>query len=291
MSAEGKESSEAEERALLRVREARKLFGGFAAVDGVSLDVREGEIVGLIGPNGAGKTTLFSLITLFLPLTSGAVYFRGQRIDGRPPYLPARLGLVRTFQITRVFARMTVLENLMFAAPGQPGESLAELALAPRRVRAHERRVRERADELLRYFNLERVRDQYAGTLSGGQRKLLEMARALMTEPKLMLLDEPMAGVNPTLKEELLGYVLDLRRQGMTFLVIEHDLDMIMRISDRVVAMAEGRVISEGPPEAVRQDPAVVDAYLGPGGQARAAPVDPGPPAGRALREEGRAHG
>lgn len=248
---------------MLSVRDVRKVFGGFAAVDGVSFDVREGEIVGLIGPNGAGKSTLFQVISLFQPATSGQVFFMGEPLIGRPPYVPARLGLVRTFQITRVFSRMTVLENLMFAAPRQPGEHLANVVLSPRRVRAHEASVARRANELIEYFNLGRVRDQYAGALSGGQRKLLEMARALMTEPRMMLLDEPMAGVNPALKEELLRYILDLREKGMTFLVIEHDMDMIMRICDRIVVMANGRIIAEGDPPSVRRNPAVVDAYLG----------------------------
>jgi neutral amino acid transport system ATP-binding protein len=249
--------------AILSVRDLRKVFGGFAAVDGVTFDVREGEIVGLIGPNGAGKTTLFQVISCFVPATSGSVRFRGHRLDGRPPYVPAQLGLVRTFQITRVFARMTVLENLMLAAPEQPGESLADVLLRPRRVRRREAQVAARAEDLLRYFNLGHVRYDYAGSLSGGQRKLLELARALMTNPRMLLLDEPMAGVNPALKEQLLGYLLDLRRRGLTLLVIEHDMDMIMRISDRIVVMAGGRIIAEGPPRAVRSDPAVIDAYLG----------------------------
>ncbi|MBE3589911.1 MAG: ABC transporter ATP-binding protein [Firmicutes bacterium] len=249
--------------AMLSVRDVRKLFGGFAAVDGVSFDVHPGEIVGLIGPNGAGKSTLFQVISLFLPATSGEVVFMGTPLIGRPPYVPARLGLVRTFQITRVFARMTVLENLMFAAPRQPGEHLQNLLLQPRRVREHEAQVARRAEELVEYFNLGRVRDQYAGALSGGQRKLLEMARALMTEPRMMLLDEPMAGVNPALKEELLRYIRDLREKGMTFLVIEHDMDMIMRICDRIVVMANGRIIAEGDPQSVRENRAVIDAYLG----------------------------
>lgn len=248
---------------LLRAERVSKVFDGLWAVRDVSLAVRRGEVVGLIGPNGAGKTTLFHVLSRFLPADGGEIWFNGRRIDRLPPYMVPRLGLVRTFQICRVFSRMTVLENLKFAAPDQVGEGLWSSFLRWRRVRQQEAEITRRADELIDYFKLGPVRDAYAGALSGGQRKLLEMARALMTRPAMLLLDEPMAGVNPVLKEQLLGYILDLCRQGITLLVVEHDIDLIMRISNRILVMASGRVIAEGEPDEVRRDPRVVDAYLG----------------------------
>lgn len=248
---------------LLDVRDVAREFDGFWAVNGVSFFVREGEIVGLIGPNGAGKSTLFQVISRFIPPSRGEVIFDGHRLFQLPPYMPARLGMVRTFQITRVFQRMTVWENVMVAGKDHPGEVFLNLFLQPRRVREYEKGQAERAKEILQYFRLWHLKDSYAGTLSGGQRKLLEMARALMMRPRLLLLDEPMAGVNPALKEEILKYIVDLREKGITFLIIEHDMDLIMKVSDRILVMNQGQLIAEGPPDKVQADPAVVDAYLG----------------------------
>ncbi len=248
---------------LLTVRNLTKKFGGFTAVNRISLEVHEGEIVGLIGPNGAGKTTLFNMISRFYPADSGEIRFRDTSIERMPPYMIAHLGMVRTFQISRVFSKMTVRENLTFAAQNQLGERFLPNFLQPAAVKRQEEKIQQKADDLIRYFNLTRVADQYAGALSGGQRKLLEMARALMTDPKLILLDEPMAGVNPALKQELLQYILDLREKGMTFMVVEHDIDMIMRICDRVLVMAHGSMIAQGTPEEVRNNEAVIEAYLG----------------------------
>lgn len=248
---------------LLVAKALSKSFGGFKAVNQASLTVHQGEIVGLIGPNGAGKTTLFNIVSRFLPADSGTILFKGEHIEKLPVYLVPRRGLVRTFQISRVFSRLTVLENLCFAAPAQFGESLWQAFVGPRRMAREQRLLREKAHELLAYFRLQHMADQYAGSLSGGQRKLLEMARALMTNPDMLLLDEPMAGVNPALKEQLLDHILDQRSRGRTFLIVEHDMDMIMRISDRVIAMAHGEIIADGPPTQVARNPRVVDAYLG----------------------------
>jgi neutral amino acid transport system ATP-binding protein len=254
-----------------------KSFGGVRAVDGATLDVRERSITALIGPNGAGKTTLFNVLTGFYRGDAGEVRFAGSPIIRRPPYAIARLGMVRTFQITKALARMPVIDNMMLAASDQPGERLANVVFRPRSVRRRENEVQAQAMELLRVFDLVKVADQYAGTLSGGQRKLLELSRALMTKPRLMLLDEPMAGINPTLGRRLLDHMQALRReQGVTFLFIEHDMEVVMGHSDRVIVMAEGRVIADGEPAEVRRDEAVIDAYLG-----AAAPANGGGTGGR----------
>jgi branched-chain amino acid transport system ATP-binding protein len=248
------------------VREVVKRFGGIRAVDGASLGVNAGTITALIGPNGAGKTTLFNVITGFYRGDRGFVSFGGQPIFGRSPHTIAQLGMVRTFQITKALARMPVIDNMMLAAPDQPGEKLRNVVFRPRKMRQRERDVRNEAMELLAVFNLEDLADEYAGTLSGGQRKLLELARALMTSPQMLLLDEPMAGINPVLGARLLDHMRELRAdRGMTFLFIEHDMEVVMGHSDRVVVMAEGRMIADGPPEAVRRDQRVIDAYLGSG--------------------------
>ena len=249
---------------ILAVTGLHKRFGGLVAVAGAGFSVRRGSLTALIGPNGAGKTTVFDLITGFVPSDDGTIRFEGGAIDRLPPHRIARLGLVRTFQLTRVFGAMTVLENLMLASPNQPGESLLH-ALTPRRFhRRAELAVRERALTLLGRFNLREKSRDYAGTLSGGQRKLLELARALMTSPRMVLLDEPMAGVNRALGRQLLDYVEELRRtEDVTFLFVEHDMDIVMSRADHVVVMAEGSVIVADNPERVRADPRVIEAYLG----------------------------
>jgi ABC-type branched-subunit amino acid transport system ATPase component len=248
---------------LLEVRDVYKHFGGVAAVAGASLDVEAASVTALIGPNGAGKTTLFNIISGFLRPERGTVVFDGQRVDRKPAHRVSRGGLVRTFQTARALTRMTVLDNMMLAASDQQGEHLWGL-LAPVRVRRKEREIAERAAELLALVRLDGHANEYAGTLSGGQRKLLEFARVLMTRPRMVLLDEPMAGVNPTLGLELLDRVQDLRRdEEMTFLLIEHDLEVVMAVSDLVHVMSNGTVIASGTPDEVRRSPDVIDAYLG----------------------------
>ncbi len=243
-----------------------KRFGGIRAVNGATLAVRDGSITALIGPNGAGKTTFFNLITGFYRPDGGSASFGGREILGRAPYAIARLGMVRTFQITKALARMPVIDNMMLGASDQPGERLLNAVFRPGATRRREEEVREQAMELLEIFDLARLADHYAGTLSGGQRKLLELARALMARPRFLLLDEPMAGINPTLGRRLLDHIQRLRaEQEVTFLFIEHDMDVVMSHADRVIVMAEGRVIAEGEPDEVRGDQAVIDAYLGSG--------------------------
>ena len=248
--------------ALLEVRDVVHAFGGVRAVDGATLDVEAGSITGLIGPNGAGKSTLFNCISGFLRPQSGQVLLDGRRIDGAKPHKIARAGLVRTFQTPRALTRMTVLENVVLAAPRNGGERLG--GTLARSARRREREAQARAVELLELVRLDGYAYALSGTLSGGQRKLLDLVRALMAEPTILLLDEPMAGVSPALRVELLEHILALRmRDRVTLLIVEHDLDFVMRASDRVVVMNDGHVIAQGTPDDVRSDERVVGAYLG----------------------------
>ncbi len=249
----------------LRVEDLRKTFGGITAVDGATFQIDPGEITGLIGPNGAGKSTTFNLITGFHRPDSGHVYLNGEDVTGLQPYRIADRGMVRTFQIARELEDMTVLENMMLGPQHQPGEALWR-SVAPfvrSSVEADEEEVRERVWEMLDFFEIDHLAEEYAGNLSGGQRKLLEMARALMTDPDLLLLDEPFAGVNPTLEERLLEHVHELREQGYTFLLVEHDIDLIMENCSHVLVMHQGKLLAEGEPETIRNDERVIEAYLG----------------------------
>lgn len=237
-------------------------FGGLTAVDVEHVEIQRNAITALIGPNGAGKTTLFNLLTGFDKPDEGAWTFEDQSVSKLAAHKVARRGMVRTFQLTKALSRLTVLENMRLGAKSQRGESLLAALFKPLWAR-EEREITVRADELLKRFKLDAKRGDFAGSLSGGQRKLLEMARALMSEPTMVMLDEPMAGVNPALTQSLLGHVKDLREQGMTVLFVEHDMDMVRDISDWVIVMAQGKIVAEGPPDSVMADPAVIDAYLG----------------------------
>ena len=240
----------------------RRRFGGLVAVDVEHLEIQRGVITALIGPNGAGKTTLFNLISGFDTPDAGKRSFNGRSLESVPAHKVARRGLVRTFQLTKALGRLTVMENMKLGATGQRGERMVASVLSPM-WRSQERAIEERADHLLERFKMSHMRNEFAGELSGGQKKLLEMARALMAQPEMVLLDEPTAGVNPALKQSLLGHVREVLADGTTVLFVEHDMDMVRDISDWVVVMAEGAVVAEGPHEAIGANPAVIDAYLG----------------------------
>jgi branched-chain amino acid transport system ATP-binding protein len=249
---------------LIIIEEVSKRFGGIVAVDRCSFRVESGTVTGLIGPNGAGKTTLFNIVAGFMAPSGGRILLDGLDITGLAPHRLFHLGLVRTFQIPHEFARMTTLENLMVVPPRQDGESLASAWFRPFRVAAREREVQKRAEEVLAFLKLEAVGGELAGNLSGGQKKLLELGRALMSGCTTVLLDEPGAGVNRTLLAGLVESIRTLNRDhGYTFCIVEHDMDLIARLCDPVIVMAEGRVLTEGSFEQVRQNRAVLEAYLG----------------------------
>jgi neutral amino acid transport system ATP-binding protein len=256
------EPGSAKPDAMLVVDGVRKTFGGITAVDVDHVEIQRGSITALIGPNGAGKSTFFNLLTGFDEPTHGRWTFDGEDVTGRAGHKLARAGMVRTFQLTKSLSRLSVMENMKLGAQRQIGEHFWS-SLIPPTWRGQEKANEERADELLTRFRLDHMRDGFAGNLSGGQRKLLEMARALMADPKLIMLDEPMAGVNPALKQSLNQHIKGLRDQGMTVLFVEHDMDMVHDISDWVIVMAEGRVIAEGTPDQIASNPNVIDAYLG----------------------------
>ena len=247
---------------ILIVDGVRRTFGGLVAVNVEHLELPRGAITSLIGPNGAGKTTFFNLMTGFDVADTGAGTFDGHNLRNVAAHQVARLGMVRTFQLTKALTRLSVLENMKLGATEQRGERLLASLWAPL-WRSQEQEIEARAEELLARFNLAHMRDELAGTLSGGQRKLLEMARALMVQPSMVMLDEPMAGVNPALTQSLLEHVKQLPHLGMSVLFVEHDMDVVMDISDWVVVMAQGRIIAEGPPDAIASNQDVIDAYLG----------------------------
>lgn len=240
----------------------QRRFGGLTAVDVDHLEIPRGAITALIGPNGAGKTTLFNLLCGFDKPNTGTWSYDGTSLAGVPSFKVARMGQVRTFQLTKSLSLLSVLENMKLGAPHQAGEKFWA-SLFPFLWRSQEKQIESKARELLARFKLGEKEQDFAASLSGGQRKLLEMARALMSDPNLVMLDEPMAGVNPALTESLLDHILDLKELGMTVLFVEHDMHMVRHIADWVVVMAEGRIVAEGPPDAVMDDQAVIDAYLG----------------------------
>ncbi len=248
---------------MLEIRSVSKSFGGMTAVADLSATIERGEIAGLIGPNGAGKTTMFNLIAGSLRADAGEIVLKGQPIQNVPAHARIRLGLARTFQIPRPFAGMTVLENVLLAAKRQSGEAILPNWFLPGRVAEEERRNSERALAILEVVDLTRLARQPARNLSGGQRKLLELARILMTDPEIILLDEPAAGVNPILLEVLIAKIAEINRRGVTLLIIEHNMDLVSRLCGRVLVMAGGRLICEGAPGEVARDPRVVEAFLG----------------------------
>ena len=239
-----------------------RTFGGLKAVDVAHVEIPRNAITALIGPNGAGKTTFFNLLTGFDKPNTGSWSFEGNSLAGVPAFKVSRKGMVRTFQLTKSLGRLSVLQNMLIGARKQPGENIFTALIRPL-WRKREEEITEKAQELLTRFKLDAKSEDYAASLSGGQRKLLEMARALMSDPVLVMLDEPMAGVNPALTQSLLGHIKQLKSEGMSVLFVEHDMHMVRHISDWVIVMAEGRIVAEGPPETVMSDPAVIDAYLG----------------------------
>jgi len=250
------------ERPLLIASDIHRHFEGLHAVDGVSIEVPAGKITGLIGPNGAGKSTLLAVLAGTLPASSGSIVFDGRDITYSPAYMRARSGLVRTFQLPSEFARLTVLENLLVAAPDNKGDSLFGALMGKRYWIGDERRLVEAARALLERFGMTTKESDYAGNMSGGQKRLIEIMRALMLRPRLLLLDEPMSGVHPKIVLEIQHYLQDLRAEGLTILMVEHELHMVERLCDSVVVMAQGKVIGSGTMASLRRQREIVDAYL-----------------------------
>lgn len=248
---------------LLSAQGLCKTFGGVKAVQQAGIEVTAGSITGLIGPNGAGKTTFFNLLSNFIRPDSGQIELNGQKIQNLQPYQIARLGMVRTFQVAKALSRMSVLENMLLGAKDQTGEKFWQVWTNPQQTKLEQRELKAKAMSILTSVGLSHKANDYAGGLSGGQRKLLEIGRALMADPQLILLDEPAAGVNPRLIEDICGHILTWRQQGMTFLIIEHNMDVIMTLCDRVWVLAEGTNLVDGTPTTVQNDRRVIEAYLG----------------------------
>ena len=248
---------------LISVNNLKKSFGGLKAVDVQELSFKEGELTSIIGPNGAGKTTFFDLISGFQDADSGSIFLKDKDISNAQPYKIARMGMVRTFQLTKVFDRMTVMENLLFSGSNIKNDSFLRSFIKLNSQKLYESNLREKASEIMNDLNIGHMANSYARELSGGQKKLLELARSIINEPEILLLDEPLAGVNPKLAEDILSLITKLSESGITIIMVEHNIEAVMKISERIVVLAEGSLIADGIPNEIRTDNNVIEAYLG----------------------------